>query len=568
MAGNKKHEYFIPGKDDDKMLEYFQELSSDFTSSEDETEDNDILPVRAHQSRKIVSETESENDSSMSYEEDIVHGIGDVFEWKWEEKLREPSCHPFSGISGLAPGLNVNNYSSRAAIFSLYMNDNVVDHIVTETNKYGSSDNTFESTSADEFRVYIALLILMGIVQKPTIHSYWSKDVTVDTPYFRSVMPRRRFMAINRYLHLVDNETMDPTDPLRKIRPIVNFASESFRKIYTPSSDICIDESLMKCRGRLHFIQYNKSKRARFGVKFYKLCDSANSYICDFKIYVGKDKTNGTPASTAIVMEMMEKCDLLNKGHSLYIDNWYSSPDLFHKLYTAGTNVCGTVRTNRKHMPKELARQKLEVGEAVAYTSNNVTAIKWKDKRDVCVLTTQHTLTFAETRKLNRKTKMKIMKPTAVIDYTMKMRGIDVGDQIMSKFHVMRRYSKAYKKIFFYIVDMMLLNSYLVYKLATGKKDRTFHVFKQKLAEELLQLHFKEGVVNRRSVTLGELPSRLSGRHFPVKLEPSAAKGAKHAKRCVACLQKKKRRESTWKCDTCNVPLCLEHFKPYHTLKN
>ncbi|KAJ8883056.1 hypothetical protein PR048_014895 [Dryococelus australis] len=137
-------------------------------------------------------------------------------------------------------------------------------------------------------------------------------------------------------------------------------------------------------------------------------------------------------------MEMMQKCDLLNKGYSSYVDNWHSSPDLFHRLFSAGTNVSSTVCTNRKHMPKELAKEKLKVGEAVAYSSSNITVMKWKDKREVSMLSTKHTLDFAETGKVHRIKQTKIMKPTAVIDYDMKMRGVDVGDQILSKFHEMR----------------------------------------------------------------------------------------------------------------------------------
>ncbi|KAJ8896165.1 hypothetical protein PR048_001508 [Dryococelus australis] len=169
--------------------------------------------------------------------------------------------------------------------------------------------------------------------------------------------------------------------------------------------------------------------------------------------------------------------------------------------------------------------------------------MKWKDKMEVSMLSTKHTLDFAETGKVHRKMHTKIMKPTAVIDYNTKIRGVDVGDQIISKFHVMRRYSKAYRKIFFYVVDMMLLNSYVLYKKLQGKKNRTFHVFKQKLAEELLESYFKDDVVNRRSSTSGDLPSCLSGPHFPEKLAPFAAKGTKFAKRCVVCLEKNQRRE-------------------------
>ncbi|KAJ8871968.1 hypothetical protein PR048_028308 [Dryococelus australis] len=171
-------------------------------------------------------------------------------------------------------------------------------------------------------------------------------------------------------------------------------------------------------------------------------------------------------------MEMMQKCDMLNKDYS-YIDNWYSSPDLFHRLFSAGTNVCGTVCTIRNHMPKELAKEKWKVGEAVAYSSTNITAMKWKDTREVSMLSTKHTLDFAETGKVHRKMQTKIMKPTAVIDYNMKLRGVDGGYQILIMYCIKRLHGN----------------------------DRMFHVFKQKLAEELLESYFKEDVGKRRSAT-------------------------------------------------------------------
>ena len=34
----------------------------------------------------------------------------------------------------------------------------------------------------------------------------------------------------------------------------------------------------------------------------------------------------------------------LGKGHSFYVDNYYSSPVLFNLLHTNLTNACGTVK--------------------------------------------------------------------------------------------------------------------------------------------------------------------------------------------------------------------------------
>ncbi|KAI4472389.1 hypothetical protein M0802_016873 [Mischocyttarus mexicanus] len=64
------------------------------------------------------------------------------------------------------------------------------------------------------------------------------------------------------------------------------------------------------------------------------------------------------------------------------------------------------------------------------------------------MLTTMHDLNFAETGKRKRYTGEKSLKPTAVIDYNQCMGGVDVGDQMFSKFYTIRRCKKACKKYF------------------------------------------------------------------------------------------------------------------------
>ena len=53
----------------------------------------------------------------------------------------------------------------------------------------------------------------------------------------------------------------------------------------------------------------------------------------------------------AVVMKMVEGLDL---GHHIYVDNFYTSPQLFHDLRAVGLGACGTVRLNRRGLPKSL----------------------------------------------------------------------------------------------------------------------------------------------------------------------------------------------------------------------
>lgn len=127
---------------------------------------------------------------------------------------------------------------------------------------------------------------------------------------------------------------------------------KKFGEYMYPYMNICIDESLLLFKGRLSFRQYIPSKASRFGIKFFVMCDCATGYVLNFIIYTGKT-TEYVPhphvgISGSLVMTLMEP--YLDRGHTLYIDNWYTSPVLLQRLHDRKTNACGTVRRSRKGM--------------------------------------------------------------------------------------------------------------------------------------------------------------------------------------------------------------------------
>jgi hypothetical protein len=77
-----------------------------------------------------------------------------------------------------------------------------------------------------------------------------------------------------------------------------------------------------------------------------------------------------------------------NKGHKIYMDSYFSSPGLFYDLRIRKIGSCGTVRHNRKDMPANFGPKqlKLKKGDIVSKVRDNLTAICWKDKRVVYML--------------------------------------------------------------------------------------------------------------------------------------------------------------------------------------
>ena len=90
----------------------------------------------------------------------------------------------------------------------------------------------------------------------------------------------------------------------------------------------------------------------------------------------------------AVLLKLLE--GLENRGHHVYMDNYYSSPSLFQNLRRLGFGACGTVRTNRRGVPEEI-KAKLQKEVIVSkMIDNDVLALKWMDKRPVAMLTTVH----------------------------------------------------------------------------------------------------------------------------------------------------------------------------------
>ena len=67
---------------------------------------------------------------------------------------------------------------------------------------------------------------------------------------------------------------------------------ERIRKVYQPGKKLSVDESLILLEGWLHFKQYIKTKRSRFGIKLYELTTS-NGITLDLLVYPGKGMFSG-----------------------------------------------------------------------------------------------------------------------------------------------------------------------------------------------------------------------------------------------------------------------------------
>lgn len=71
-----------------------------------------------------------------------------------------------------------------------------------------------------------------------------------------------------------------------------------------------------------------------------------------------------------LVLRLMQP--YLDKGHHLFMDNFYNSIGMSNTLLSRKTHSTDTLRPNRKGVCKEMVREKLKKGQHIWKRQNNI----------------------------------------------------------------------------------------------------------------------------------------------------------------------------------------------------
>ncbi|GLV46249.1 hypothetical protein CBL_12326 [Carabus blaptoides fortunei] len=305
----------------------------------------------------LESEETTENIENDEILECEFYEFSDV---QWNAYVGRHKCFDFIGKSGLQLELPKN--ISAFDTFMLFFDEEVINLIVTESNIYAEQTiqrtrtsrhnrlNKWHPTNSEEIRRFFGLIMWMGLVRMGNITSYWSNKDIYKNSIAPSIMPRNRFEILLRLLHFSNNENAISGDRLAKIQPLLDLLEAKYKKVFVPEG-----------------------------------------YTWASKIYSGKSEIYDKNKGLAVkVCEDLSQ-GLLNEGRTLYVDNFYTSYPLAWDFLRQKTHVVGTVRANKKFMPKEVMDAKLKKGEMIAREDKNgIVVLNWLDTRYVRVLTTKH----------------------------------------------------------------------------------------------------------------------------------------------------------------------------------
>ena len=143
--------------------------------------------------------------------------------------------------------------------FLLLVDNCMLTSIVQETNRFavqsltdkGKDPNLWIEVTLEELKVFLGLIVAMSIHSLPSFRDYWKDDWVLGVPEFAKVMPRNRFLDINRYFSLNDNSNMQArdypdADRLFKLRPFLESLQANFSHCYNPHREQVVDEAMIK----------------------------------------------------------------------------------------------------------------------------------------------------------------------------------------------------------------------------------------------------------------------------------------------------------------------------------
>lgn len=423
----------------------------------------------------------------------------------------------------------------------------------------GMTETNWNDVTVPELQAFLAIFIVMGIKKLPQMDMYWSTNDMIGCPWISQTMTRARFQMINRFLHVANNaEAVNRGEPgynpLFKVQPLIDHLKAKFAQWYYPRKCLSIDEAMIGFNGRLSFKQYIPSKPTKWGIKVWEICESKTGFCLDFDVYTGKNREFQSRFGVGFDVVSKLSSRFLNKFHCMYFDRFFTGVDIIEYLLRNNTYACGTVRSNRKGLPKGLKRLKMRRGQTKTFqkTGSSLMLTLFKDRKLVHMLSSNSEHSLLDTG-----------KPKVIDDFNKNMGGVDLNDQLCMYYKAGRPSHKWWRYVFFFLLNVSVTNAWILFK-ESGRGNGYTHVkFCMDLAEKLRN-NFTSRIYRTPELPAELVLERVNG-HDLVRIEG-------RSRTCKVCLRKGiktvrgYRKESSYECEQCKAALCRRPcFFDFHT---
>lgn len=502
----------------------------------------------------FIAAADSEDESDPD-EEDALEEEADDSHWQRPAQLRAPP--PIPGALSIGRAHHLRADATPFQCLQLFLSPVVVGRWAVLTNAAGAHERL--STTANELFAFIGVHVFMGYDRLPELHAYWAEDS--QHSFVTSLFSRNRFKQIARNLTISEPEAdAAARNPISRVRELVAVLNRKFKRHWSAGRYIALDESMVAFKGRSDIKQFVPGKPHPHGFKIWAL--ASENYMLHLEVYEGK---SNAASAHGPIHDMVLRLTLgfQNNNHVLFCDSLFTSPTLAATLMARGIRICGSVRRNRKGMPtavemKEFGVDALERGQHVQVQKDDLTLCAWRDQKLMLVLY-NHTAPHQSTsmrRWGDSGERYELPCPTAIRDYFLLARSVDVVNQLHYSYSTGRKSRRCWSRLVWWLIDICIVNAFKLWHTQNPHGR---------------QLDFRRTLAK-------ELAACMPANQRPQRHSPQAPRGVALAKDhyteqseaerdCVVCSRQPNRRKRTrYICHTCQVHMCMgDCFSQHHT---
>lgn len=225
------------------------------------------------------------------------------------------------------------------------------------------------------------------------------------------------------------------------------------------------------------------------GFKLFVLCN-LGGFAYRFIIYSGKEANEGSSNNQNLGVVGQTVMNLLSvvprqRNHIVYFDNYYTSLPLM-LFAKQGIHSLGTIQRNRLGKTCKLSTKQNVMKSSIPrgfyeeYVINfegiDMTTVSWKDNKQVVLASTYvGACLVGNIERFDKKEKKRILItcPKLIREYNMHMGGVDLMDSYLGRNRIRMKSRKWYMRIFYHLLDLTVINSWVLYKKVEEKKETT-----------------------------------------------------------------------------------------------
>jgi len=442
-------------------------------------------------------------------------------------------------------------------LFIKFITPEIITMITENSNNYLYRKSKRKHNKITEFEMmnFILIYIYFSVYILPEKRMYW-KSSNLFSFYIPRIMSYNRFILINKYFHLSKESDLDYNsnpDRLILIKDFLDSINKNFKLCHNVSNFLTIDECMASFQGRIILRQYMKMKKRKWGIKFFTICESFSGYVYELLPYTGKEfnynKSKGIGPSVIDIL-IKNKLELPPNTH-LSFDSFYTSMDHIAEMNRQGIKFTATFLPNRKGF-EDFRKCELLKNELKIINNGEIKKIAYHDKRIVYLVSNKYSEKFIQYK--NSRNRLKIV-PEIIYAYNKTKSGVDRVDQIISIYSSKRKTYKWTKAVFFYLLDICVFNSSILYFSQKSVKAKNIQSKMSHFRTTLIEKYIHQNK--------SEFENRMNkAQHFP-----SYIKKQKECKFCSKIFTIKRIPRTNYECSRCKIALCVLCFEKYHLKK-